>query len=162
MCCVFFITNVLSHFFYLNQKVSLICKDFFLGSQFVKCRLFSYMWVSFHLNWHVICTHTQRIEQNNVVQEETRCARVNRHSQDRWPALQETKPCLETYTVRLYIIAWKDLFFSWNIFHSLVFSSFSYCTHFLRHMIPAATENECRIWYTCVIYLKVTKVCGET
>lgn len=29
-------------------------------------------------------------------------------------------------------------------------------------MIPAATENECRIWYTCVIYLKVTRVCGKT
>lgn len=28
-------------------------------------------------------------------------------------------------------------------------------------MIPAATENECRIWYTCVIYLKVTDVLAK-
>lgn len=28
-------------------------------------------------------------------------------------------------------------------------------------MIPAATVNERRIWYACVLYLKVTAVCGE-
>lgn len=161
MCCVFLITNVLSHFFffYLNQKVSLICKDF---SWFSVCKTQFFSTCELVFFEPACRLHTHRIEQNNAVQEETRCARMDRHSHRPVTCLQETKPCLETYTVRLYIIAWKDLFFSWNIFHSLVFSSFSYCTHFLRHMIPAATENECRIWYTCVIYLKVTKVCGET
>lgn len=30
---------------------------------------------------------------------------------EQWSVLQETKSCLEIYTVRLYIIAWKYLFF---------------------------------------------------
>lgn len=158
MCSVFFITNVLSHFFYLNQKVSLICKDF---SWFSVCKtVFFYMWVSFHLNWHVVCTHTQRIEQNSAVQEETRCARMNRHSHRPVTCSTGNKTLpWNLHSETVHNCMKRSIFFLKHFSFISIFKFFILYTFLKTH---DTSSNWKRIWYTCVIYLKVTKVCGET